>query len=408
VFINTKARLRKVYVANPVILETYTADPNQIIVTAKAPGVSTVVLWDEDGQSKTYMISSDINVEDLDAAFKQSLSTSKIQVEGTEGRVILKGTVSNAAALDSALKLASLYSKDVASSLSINPADVKQVWLKVRIVEVDRAKLTQFGLNFMSALGKVTSGTTTSQFPSTTTVGLPTLGSDAKSYSTVSASDPLNFFLYSTQLNIGVTIKDLENKQILQILAEPTIVTLSGEKANFLAGGEFPFPVVQGGTGGLNSISVQFRPYGVKVEFTPYVNDDGTIALKIAPEVSALDYANAAVISGYTIPAIATRRADTQVLLRSGQSFAISGLLDRRTTDSLQRTPGAANLPIIGQLFRSKSLNHSVNELVVIVTPTTIDPLTDKSVPELPTPVIPVGLDKVPFDKKFTEPHTER
>ena len=397
IFVNTQSRLRRVYVANPAVLESYTSDPNQIVVTAKTPGISTLVLWDESGQSKAYLVSSDINVEQLQLAFKESLPLESIHVEGNENRVLLSGTVTSPLIADAAFKLASLYAKDVANSLVVNSSKIKQVRLKVRIVEIDRSKLDQFGVNFFSQGGSTVAGTTTSQFPSNAVVSVPQATTGGGSFSTLTVSDPLNFLLYSSKLNVGATVKDLENKQILQILAEPTITTLNGQKADFLAGGEFPFPVVQGGSGGLNSISVQFRPYGVKLEFTPNVNADGSIELKVAPEVSALDYANAAVISGYTIPALSTRRAETQVVLKSGQSFAISGLLDRRTTDALGRTPGIASIPILGQLFKSKSLTHSVNELIVIVTPTVVDPMSDTSIPEEPKLVVPM-IDPLKFD----------
>jgi pilus assembly protein CpaC len=410
-FVDTGARLRRVYIANPTVLDSYTANPNEVVVTAKTPGTSSIILWDENGNSKSYLISSDVNVEPLQAAFRHALPTEDIKVEGSEGRVVLSGAVSTSAVGDAAVKLALLYSKDVASSLVVNPSQIKQVKLVVRIIEIDRSKATQFGVNIIGAGGSTIGAGTTSQFPVSTSLTHSGSSSTSGGYSvggnTLTVSDPLNFLLYSSKINIGVTIKDLENKQILQILAEPTITTLSGEKANFLAGGEFPFPVVQGGSGGLNSVSVQFRPFGVKLEFTPYVNADGTIELKVAPEVSSLDYTNAAVISGYTIPALATRRAETQVVLKNGQSFAISGLLDRRTTDALGRTPGIASIPILGQLFRSKSINHSVSELVVIVTPTIVDPLTEDIVPTEPKTVIPMVNPQI-FDKQFPVPAAKK
>ena len=210
----------------------------------------------------------------------------------------------------------------------------------------------------------------------------------------------MNLLFYNFDVNFGLTLQDLQNKNIAQILAEPTITTLSGQKASFLAGGEFPFPVVQGSSGGLTSITIQFRPYGVKLEFTPVVNDDGTIQLKVAPEVSALDYTNAVTISGYTIPAISTRRADTQVELRDGQSFAISGLLDHRTTDIFSKMPGIGDVPVLGQLFRSKNVNHSTVELMVVVTPMIVDPLTDTTSPVVPKLPVPM-LDPMQFDKKM-------
>jgi pilus assembly protein CpaC len=406
-FVNTAARLRKVYVANSAVLDSYTASPNQIIVTAKTPGISTIILWDENGQSKSYLVSSDVNVEGLQAELDRTIPNEPVKAEGSEGRVVLTGTVSTPAIMASAVKQAELYSKDVANSIVVNEALIKQVRLKVSIVEVDRSKIAQFGFNFFSQGNtSLISSTTTSQFPSSATVTPATASTGAGSTTSVSISNPLNFSLFSTKLNVGMTLQDLENRQVLQILAEPTITTLSGEKANFLAGGEFPFPVVQGGAGGLNSVSVQFRPYGVKLEFTPYVNADGTIELKVAPEVSALDYANAAVISGYTIPALSTRRADTQVVLRSGQSFAITGLLDRRTTDLYGKTPGFSSIPILGELFKSKNVNHAVNELVVIVTPTVVDPLTENLAPSVPAVAIPT-LEEKKFDNSLPKAATK-
>ena len=211
----------------------------------------------------------------------------------------------------------------------------------------------------------------------------------------------MNFFLYSAKLNLGATIEDLQNKSILQILAEPTITTVSGVKADFLSGGEFPFPIAQpGGSGSAPVITISFRPYGVKLEFTPVVNADGTITLTVAPEVSTLDFSNSVSIGGFTVPALSTRRASTEVELRSSQSFAISGLLDQRTTDIMEKTPGAANIPILGNLFKTKSANRSTTELIVVVTPTVVDPLTETTVPD--QPVLPIKtLDTGAFDKSL-------
>jgi pilus assembly protein CpaC len=401
-FIDTKHRLTRVYITNPAVLDSYTATPNQVLITAKQPGVSSFVVWDEAGGSQTYLISADINVENLRTSLKQAMPNEDLQVQGDEGRVVLAGMISTEDHSQIAAKMAALYSKDVSNALVVNSAGIKQVRLKVRIVEIDRSKLNQFGFNFFSAGGNNFAQTTTTQFPSTVNVtgggsGASTGTGSIAGGKSVSIINPLNFLLYSSRLNIGATLQDLETRQVLQILAEPTITTLSGQQANFLAGGEFPFPVVQGGAGGLTSISIQFRPYGVKVGFLPIVNTDGTIELKVAPEVSALDYTNAVMISGYTIPALSTRRAETQVVLKSGQTFAISGLLDKRTTDSLGNTPGIAKVPILGELFKSKAINHSNTELIVLVTPTVVDPMSESFIDEEPKTAIPV-LDPKTFD----------
>jgi pilus assembly protein CpaC len=390
IFIKTLSRLKRVYVSNPAVVDSFTSTPTQIVVTAKTPGVSSLILWDESGQSQTYLVSSDLDLASLKNEIHQALPTDSITVEGQQDRISLSGTAWSDASSDAAARLAGQYAKTVINSVVVRQPHIRQVRLKVQMIEIDRSKLDQLGVNFFSG-GKNTSTTSTGQFAPAGIAGAtpPTL----------SLSDPLNLLFYNADLNIGMTIKDLQNKQVLQILAEPTITTLSGQKASFLSGGEFPFPVIQGSSGGLTSITIQFRPYGVKLDFTPLVNADGTIQLKVSPEVSALDYTNAVSISGYTIPAISTRRADTQVELRDGQSFAISGLLDHRTTDILSKMPGIGDVPILGQLFRSKNINLSTVELVVVVTPTVVDPLTDMTSPILPIFPRPM-LDSTQFDTK--------
>lgn len=394
IFVNTRHRLTRVYVTSPSILDSYTASPNQIVVTAKKPGTSNLIVWDEAGESQAFSITSDVNVAALRDALKQALPNDNVQVAGQEGRIVLTGTIGTDKVSDQVARMAGLYSKDVTNAMVVNPSTVKQVTLKVRIVEVDRAKLNAFAFNFFSAGGNSIGGTTTGQATSSllATPGGVTGGKQ------ITISNPLNFLLYDSRLNIGATLQDLQTLNVLQILSEPTITAMSGEKGSFLAGGEFPFPVVQAGASGGTAITIEFRPYGVKLDFSPIVNIDGTVQLKVAPEVSSLDYTNEVQIAGYTIPALSTRKAETQVVLRSGQTFVISGILDKRATDQFASTPGIASVPILGQLFKSKSVNHTDQELVVIVTPTIVDPLTDTAFPDEPHLPIP-NLDVNKFDK---------
>jgi len=403
IFVDTKSRLRRVYVADPTILNSVTLTPNELIVTAMTPGVSSLTLLDEAGQAQSYVISSDIDIDGLRDAMTEEMHGDSVKVEGSGAGVTLSGNVASDAVSDSALKLAALYSKNVANALRVAPSHPKQVRLEVRILEVDRTKLQQYGINLFNPGGNTSflASTTTSQYPSTSTLSAST----GSALGQLTTSNPLNFLLYSAKINLGATIQDLQSKQVLQILAEPTITTISGQKADFLSGGEFPFPIVQpGGAGGAPVVTISFRPYGVKVEFTPVVNDDGTIRLTVAPEVSALDYSNSVTITGFTVPALSTRRASTVVELRSSQSFAISGLLDQRTTDLLSKTPGAASIPILGALFKSKNTNHSTTELVVVVTPTLVDPLTDTTVPSEPDIPIPT-LNTKTFDESLGKNH---
>lgn len=406
-FVTSEKRLSRVYITNPTVLSAYTATPNEVLITAKEPGVSSLMIWDERGEAHTYFYSADVDTSTLESVLKSALPNDTITVRSEGSRVLLSGIVGNATAYQTADKLAAQYSKDVSNAIVVNPAASRQVRLHVRIVEVDRTRLEQLGFNLFSSGSNTLGNSTTMQFPSglTTTTGSSgsSSGSSNNTYTvggkTVSVTNPLNFLLYSADLNIGAMIQDLEQRQVLQILAEPNITTVSGEKANFLAGGEFPFPVVQGGgVNGITSITVQFRPYGVKLEFLPQIDADGSIDLKVAPEVSALDYTNAVQISGYTIPAISSRRADTQVVLRDGQTFAISGLLDQRATDQLGRTPGIASIPILGNFFKSKNINHSTTELLVLVTPEIVDPAKE----QVKEPALAVKmLDRTTFDSKM-------
>ena len=370
VILTAAAPLRRLYVGNPTVIQSYTSGLKEVVITAKMAGVSSMVLWDATGGHRLYTISADIDLESLRSTLADTFPGSNLHVDTSGGKVVLSGTVVSDAASDAALKLVSLYSKDIVNSIQVQVPRAKQVQLKLRIVEVDRTRLEQLGINFFSG-GKNTSGTTTQQFG--TTPISPASGSGG---GIITLTDPLNLLFFNSSLNVGVNVQDLEQKQILQVLAEPTLTTLSGLPARFLSGGEFPVPVVQGGTGNSTAITIVFRPYGIKVEFTPTVLGDGSIHLKVAPEVSTLDYANGVTISGFAIPALSTRRAETEVEIKDGQSFVVSGLLDHRTTDSVNKVPGFGDIPLLGQVFRSKNFQHSVIELVVVVTASVVDPLT--------------------------------
>ncbi len=328
----------------------------------------------------------DVDVAGLRESLSQALPIDRINVEAQEGKLFLSGLVGSDAEADIATKLASVYSKEIVNSLVVDPRHKPQVQLKVRFAELDRSKLDAFGINIFGLNGQNIGSGTTQQF------GPPSFQTQGATQ-TATFSDFLNLFYFNLKNGVGASLKDLQTKGILEVLAEPTLTTIDGVPAKFLAGGEFPFPVVQpGSAGGTATVTIQFRQYGVKLEFTPYVNSDGTIRLKIYPEVSALDYTNVVVIAGYTIPSLSTRKAETEVELKDGQTFGISGILDRRTTDTLNKMPGIGDVPILGQLFRSKSLNHSVMDLVVVVTPTIVDPLTTEPPPP-PNPkwVVPPG-----------------
>lgn len=394
-FLHSADKLRRVYVSNPAVLDAMTSSPYEVVISAKAPGTSSLVTWTVEGSSKMSTVIADVDVAGLLDSLHQALPGDNVSVDAQQGRIRLSGVVGSDAAAEEAARLAGLYSKDIVNALVVDPRHLPQVQLQVRIAEVDRSKLTEFGINFFS-LGKNSGAITTQQF-------------SAPSYQTQNGSntavisDYLNLFYFNFAHGLGTTIRDLQTKGVLQILAEPNLTTIHGKTARFLAGGQFPYPIVQpGGAGTVPTVTVQFQPYGVKLEFTPYVNSDGTIRLRVAPEVSALDYTNQVVIAGYVLPALSTRKAETEVELKDGQSFGISGILDNRTTDNLSKMPGIGDIPILGQLFRSKNLNRSTMELVVLVTPKIIDPLSASDTAEPKTPATPVPfLEPQKFDRNL-------
>jgi pilus assembly protein CpaC len=198
----------------------------------------------------------------------------------------------------------------------------------------------------------------------------------------------MNIAIFRPDIDMAAMIEALQANSVLQILAEPNLLTESGKQASFLAGGEFPFPVLQGtATGGSSGITIQFREFGVRLNFTPTLSADGLIHLNVKPEVSALDFANALTVSGFTIPALSTRRAESDMELRDGQSFAIAGLIDKRVTEQFNKIPGISAIPILGKLFQSRSQTKSNDELIILVTPRIVEPLSADKLP--PGPVFP-------------------
>jgi pilus assembly protein CpaC len=396
VVIRTQARLRRVLVGNPAVVTTATTAPNELVVTAAAAGSSSVVLWQEDNQSRILEVFGDLDVSMLREAVARSFPREPIQVEAEEGRIVLTGTASSPPVAEQINKMAAPFSKEVVNSILIaRPGRQKQILLKVRFAQVDRSKVAAFGLNIFSNDQKGFGTGSTQQFSP------PVPQNDKNDNLRIGITDFLNLFYIRPDLNVGAAIKALQQKNVLEILAEPNLLAADGETAKFLAGGELPYPVVSGNANGQATVTVQFKPFGVKLEFVGNIEDDSTIRLKVYPEVSSLDFTNAVTINGFLLPAIATRHAETVVELQSGQSFGIAGLLDKRTTAQYSKVPGIGDLPIIGQLFRSKSINRVNSELMVIVTPVIIDPASGATPPpEIPKMAMP-SLDSKEFDKKI-------
>jgi pilus assembly protein CpaC len=390
--------IQKVAIAEPKIADAVVISPREVMVNAKAPGRTTLVIWETGTQPATY----DVDVskdnsewEDFRRQVQAESGGGTVSVSGSGDTIVLSGTVPTAVDSKRLAGLAQTRAKNVINLLqSPPPPEPRQIMLAVKFASIDRVALSQVGFNLFSTNDKLIGATSTEQFTSPRFSPLQTATGTSPNPS-INFSDLLNLFAFRPDLNIGATIKALQQRNLLQILAEPNLITLEGSDASFLAGGQFPFPTITTTpTGGATApvVTVQFKPFGVRLDFTPTVTPQGAIDLKVAPEVSSLDYGNAVTLDGFLIPAISQRRADTEVVLRDGESFAIAGLIDNRVVESLNKVPGFGDIPILGNLFRSRSKQKSTDELLVVITPHFVRPLTPQekaTLPEMPEAFLP-------------------
>jgi pilus assembly protein CpaC len=393
--INTTERLRRISITDPAIAFAQVITPTQILVHGKAPGEVSLLIWDELERSRSFDLRVDVDVSACAEEERRVFPDEQITVTPSRAAVVLSGHVSTEDVSKRAGELASAYSPKVVNVLTFGPVGAQEVLLQVKFAEVDRTALTQLGVNFVSNGGANTIGTlSTGQYggfgPQTLTTQNGTTTSTGQTISNV-----LNLFVFRPDINFGAVIEALETKNLLQILAEPNLIAVNGKKASFLAGGQFPFPIVQPGAG-FTAVTISFKEFGVRLEFTPVITPNGNIHLSVAPEVSTLDFANALTISGFTVPALSTRKAETEFEVQDGQSFVIAGLMDNRVTDIYNKIPGLGDIPILGNFFRSKSLQKSNSELMVLCTVRRVSPSNEPVAPPMaPKPY----LDPGKFDK---------
>ena len=401
--ITSPTRIKRISLADTSVAEAVAITPYQVLVNGKAPGGVSLLLWDVNDQSQSFEVSVDIDTLSLSQKIHEVFPNEPVQIETSKDVVMLSGRISSAAVADKILEVVKNATPKVTSLMEVPPPPSGEILLEVKFAEVDRTRVTQLGFNLLVPGGNTVAAVGTGQFGGTvlsgpltppvptttaTTTGTTTALTTTTPTTAFTLSSLLNIFVYNPSLNLGATIQALQQRDVLQILAEPNVLTASGKEASFLAGGEFPYPVVQSSGGStVPVVTIQFKDYGVRLTFTPTIQEDGTIHLKVAPEVSALDYSNSVTISGFTIPAISSRKVSSEMDLKDGQSFAIAGLVDNRTTELLSKIPGIGDLPVIGKLFQSKSVSKSRNELLVIVTPRIVHP-----------------SDKVPSGPVFPEP----
>jgi pilus assembly protein CpaC len=401
VVIDYPTDIRQISTSDPAIVDPVAVTTREILLHAKGHGAATVVVWAKSGQRTFYNISVEHNLEPIRKLLKETFPSEEIGVQAAKDSVSLTGRVSSAAVAERAASIAASLSKTVVNNLQAAPQGVeKQILLRVKFAEIGRTASQSFGVNLLSTGALNTVGrTTTGQFaaPSPTSLSGAIPGRIEGTQSNFTISDALNVFAFRPDLNLAGFVRALQTEGVLQILAEPNLVTTNGKEASFLVGGEFPVPVLQGG-GNSGAVTIQFREFGIRLAFNPLLTTNNTIKMYVRPEVSTIDLANAVSFSGFTIPALATRRMETNIELSEGQSFVIAGLIDDRVNDSMSKVPGLANIPILGALFKSRDERKSKSELMVMVTPEVVNPLNPsdpKPQPAMPreflTPIKPAS-----------------
>ena len=388
--INTTEPIARISVTDSTIADPTVLTSTQILVHGRAPGEVSLIIWDRNERSRSFDLRVDVDVSACAEEEHRVFPDEQISVTPSRAAIVLSGHVTTEDVAKRAGELATAYSKNVINVLTFGPVGAQEVLLEVKFAEVDRSALTQLGANiFSTGAGNLFGTTTTGQYGGFTAPSITqTQGQSPPFTATQTLSNVLNLFLFQPNVHLGTVIEALQTKNLLQILAEPNLIAVNGKKASFLAGGQFPFPIVQPGQGFI-AVTISFKEFGVRLEFTPVIMPNGNIHLIVAPEVSTLDFADALTISGFTVPALSTRKAETEFELRDGQSFVIAGLIDNRVTDIWNKVPGLGDIPILGNFFKSKSIQKSNSELMVLCTVHRISPSAEPpSTPKNPQPFI--------------------
>jgi pilus assembly protein CpaC len=385
----------RIAVTNPAIADAVVVQPREVLIDGKAAGTVSLIIWGG-GTRRQYDIVVDPGVAALQQQFQNLFPGEDIRVSLTDEALVLSGNASSNSVMLRAGEIAGASSSKakVINLLQLpGGSESQQVMLQVRFAEVNRRAISELGVNFFVNRTGWAARATTGQFAA------PTFDNDTTNF-----ADFLNLFFFSKSEGIGVVIRALKQRGFFQSLAEPNLIAYNGQEASFLAGGEFPVPIVQGATG---TVSVQFKEFGIRLTFKPTIAGD-VIRLKVRPEVSTLDFNNGITLSGFRIPALTTRRAETDVELRDGQSFAIAGLLNNVSQEDGAAIPVLSSLPVIGNLFKSRANRAERTELMVLITPRLVRPLDPDEVPPLPTttrPFLPAeGENDRPVDAPPVKP----
>lgn len=390
--------IRRVSIANPEVADAVPVSSREILVNGKASGTTTLLLWDNSGGRRMYQVRVSPDAASLEQDLNDLFPDDSLAVTSSGGSVILSGRASQQLTAERAKAITAGFlgvaEGDVSIVNHISVPDPGQVLLQVRFAEVSRTAIEKAGINLLRVGDDYSGGVSTGRPPSPSGI-LPLRDTGGNVGQTF--SDALNIFLIDHQNGVGAFIQALKSNGLFRSLAEPNLLAVHGQEASFLAGGEFPYPVVQGGAA-VGAVTIQWREYGIRLNFTPTIQSSGNIRLHVMPEVSTLDFANGLTLQGFNIPSILARRAETEIELADGQTFAIAGLIDNTILEDIDKIPVLGDIPILGSLFRSKELRQNKSELLVLVTPRLVQPVEQ-------APPVPTGEPDVwDWDDSMLEP----
>ncbi len=376
---------------NPEVADVDVLSPRLLLISGNGPGVTDLIYWSDDGETREVRIEVNVDVERLQSKLSIMFPKANLTLQQADGAIIVTGTLGHAHDAPQLHAYLDIYEIPYIDR-TILPG-IQQVEVQVRLAEVSRAGVRSLGFNFFRTGDQLILGNTVGSSGggpiNPISIGPPG-GASAFSNTpfaftaTQGVSSAVSFFAAFPKADLQMFVEALAENEYLRLLAEPTLVALSGEEASFLAGGEFPIPVVQGGTTGGASVTIEYKEFGIKLKFTPEVLGDAKIRLKVSTEVSELSDIGAVELQGFSVPSIVQRTAETTLELRSGQSFAMAGLISETTNAQSSRVPGLSSLPILGPLFRSVSYQSGETELVVMVTASQVEPLSAVNLPPLP------------------------
>jgi pilus assembly protein CpaC len=351
--------IQRFSIGDPAVAEAVVVSPTEVLVNGKTLGTTSLFLWDNSGAIKLYSVEVTADAPGLQRYLSSVLSGESIDVLASGNVVTLSGQVRDASVANRAVEIAKGSGATIVDNLTTPEA--VQVLLRVRFAEVNKSAIKEFR----------------SQLATLNPHRLDDRGDWAGSANTnqdgTFSDGIVDLGLFNANASIELLIRVLTSKGLLRSLAEPNLIALPGREASFLAGGEFPYPAVQGG-GANNAVSIVFKEFGIRLKFTPTITRGGSIRLKVAPEVSALDFSNPLIFGGFTIPSLLTRRTETEVEMKNGQYLAIAGLVDNTMTDNSTKIPLLGDIPILGQFFRSKDARQRRTELLVLVSPKLVLP----------------------------------